>query len=135
MKQDKSIYSVDKIWLVAGIVLAGTAVVLGAFGAHGLSAVLTPDALNTFETGVRYQMYHGLAIVALPALVSHVDIKWLNRVAVLFVVGCVLFSGSLYLLAMTGIALFGPITPLGGLCFIGGWTVLVVTASKGKAHD
>jgi uncharacterized membrane protein YgdD (TMEM256/DUF423 family) len=125
----------NKLWLCAGILLAATAVMLGAFGAHGLKAILAPSALTTFEIGVRYQMYHGLAIVALPALSAYGSPKWLNAVAALFVVGCALFSGSLYLLAVTGNGLFGPITPLGGLCFIIGWIALAVAVFKGKTND
>lgn len=122
----------NKLWLLAGILLAATAVMLGAFGAHGLKAILAPAALGTFEIGVRYQMYHGVAIVALPALSAYVSSKWLNVVAGFFVIGCVLFSGSLYLLAVTGNGLFGPITPLGGLCFIIGWVALAIAVVNGK---
>jgi uncharacterized membrane protein YgdD (TMEM256/DUF423 family) len=132
--------SLNKVWLCAGILLAATAVMLGAFGAHGLKAILAPSALATFEIGVRYQMYHGLAIIALPALSAYVSPKWLNAVAALYVIGCALFSGSLYLLAITGNGLFGPITPLGGLCFIIGWIALAIAivngkTSKGKSND
>ena len=122
----------NKLWLCTGILLAATAVMLGAFGAHGLKAILAPSALTTFEIGVRYQMYHGLAIVALPALSAYGSPKWLNAVAALFVVGCALFSGSLYLLAITGYKWLGPITPVGGLCFIIGWTILLVQVARFK---
>ena len=121
----------NKLWLCTGILLAATAVMLGAFGAHGLKAILAPSALTTFEIGVRYQMYHGLAIVALPALSAYGSPKWLNAVAALFVVGCALFSGSLYLLAITGIKWFGPVTPIGGLCFIIAWGLFIFAAFKG----
>ncbi|WP_338081874.1 DUF423 domain-containing protein [Alteromonas lipotrueae] len=127
-----NIQDLNKFWLCAGILLAATAVMLGAFGAHGLKAILAPSALTTFEIGVRYQMYHGLAIVALPALSAYIPPKWLNAVAALFVIGCALFSGSLYLLAVTGNGLFGPITPLGGLCLIIGWMALAIAVVKGK---
>ncbi|MDO6567412.1 DUF423 domain-containing protein [Alteromonas sp. 1_MG-2023] len=125
----------SEIWLIAGILLAGSAVMLGAFGAHGLKAILSPSALATFEVGVRYQMYHGLAIIALSALVSVVQVTWLNRVAALFVAGCVLFSGSVYLLSITGSKFFGPITPLGGLLMIIGWIMLLFAVVKGKEND
>ena len=125
-------------WLLAGVVIAGSAVALGAFGAHGLKNIISASALTTYEIGVKYQMYHGLAIVALPALVGFIAPKWLNRVAGVFVLGCVLFSGSLYLLAITGNKLWGPITPLGGVLFIVGWCVLawqlIGGATKGRTH-
>ena len=88
--------------------------------------MLTAQQLSTFETGVRYQMYHALAVLLLPALSNYISSKWVNRVALCFVIGCVLFSGSLYALSISGIKWFGPITPLGGLFFIIGWALLLV---------
>ena len=122
----------SRYYLVIGAALAGLAVILGAFGAHGLKQVLSPESLTTFETGVRYQMYHGLAILALPALTAYTYGRWLNRIAICFVLGCLLFSGSLYALATTGVKWFGPITPLGGVFFITGWGMLVVAILKGN---
>ena len=107
-----------------------TAVMLGAFGAHGLKAVLSVSELNTFEIGVRYQMYHALAMLILPALTHVVSQAWLKRVAVAFATGTLLFSGSLYLLVMTGSKWFGPVTPMGGVAFMIGWIMLVVGAFK-----
>ncbi|CAA0333902.1 MULTISPECIES: DUF423 domain-containing protein [Alteromonas] len=115
-----------KPFLLAGALFAGLAVILGAFAAHGLKGVLTAQQLSTFETGVRYQMYHALAVLLLPALSNYISSKWVNRVALCFVIGCVLFSGSLYALSISGIKWFGPITPLGGLFFIIGWALLLV---------
>ena len=122
----------SRYYLVIGAALAALAVILGAFGAHGLKQVLSPESLTTFETGVRYQMYHGLAILALPALITYSHSRWLNPVALGFVLGCLMFSGSLYALAMTGAKWFGPITPLGGVFFITGWGMLVVALLKGN---
>ncbi len=124
--------SVARILLIAGVILAGTSVILGAFGAHGLKSVLSTQSLDTFEIGVRYQMYHGLAVLILPILSAYTLTKWLHRVAICFVVGCVLFSGSLYALALTGIKWFGPVTPLGGLFFIVGWAVLAFALYRGR---
>ena len=121
--------AVAKSYLIIGALLAGLAVVLGAFGAHGLKSLLTSQQLNTFEIGVRYQMYHALALLILPAL--SITSTWGNRVAFCFVVGTVLFSGSLYALSISGIKWFGPITPLGGLFFIVGWGLLVIGLIKG----
>lgn len=120
----KSVCTLSRTYLIIGALLAGFAVILGAFGAHGLKSVLSVQQLGTFEIGVRYQMYHGLALLMLPALANYIEGNWANRVAFCFVVGCVLFSGSLYALAVTSVKWFGPITPLGGTFFIIGWGIL-----------
>lgn len=125
----------SKRWLIFGALFAGSAVILGAFAAHGLKSVLSLSQLTTFETAVRYQMYHGLALLLLPALRPYLAVTWLHRVALLFTCGCVLFSGSLYLLVLTGATWFGPITPLGGLLFIIGWALLLTGFVKGPQHD
>jgi uncharacterized membrane protein YgdD (TMEM256/DUF423 family) len=99
-------------------------VALGAFAAHGLKVTLTPDMLAVFETGVRYQMYHAFALFA----AAWGWARWQGRVFViagwLFVAGIAIFSGSLYLLALTGTRWLGAITPLGGLAFLAGWLCL-----------
>ena len=114
----------DRNWLGIAAINGGLAVLAGAFAAHGLKARLSADALSVFETGARYQMYHALAM-ALAALISA------RRVAIAFLAGIILFSGSLYLLALTGITILGAITPIGGLCFIAGWALLAWRAFKG----
>ena len=101
-------------------------VVFGAFGAHGLKPLLTPQMLTTFETGVRYQFYHTLAILLIVVLYQFNKSKNLVISSYFFFAGMVLFSGSLYLLALTSInentwTWLGPVTPIGGLCFIIGW--------------
>lgn len=107
-----------------GCVSAAIAVALGAFGAHGLRGLLVPDMLIAFEIGVRYQMYHALALLGVA--VAHG--RWPSTAVVaagwLFVLGTVLFSGSLYLLAVTGQRWLGAITPLGGAALIVGWLAL-----------
>ena len=120
-----------KTSLVIGGVLGLTAVVLGAFGAHGLKQVLDSGALNTFEIAVRYQMYHALAILLASALIPFGSKVWLSRAVAGFIAGVVLFSGSLYLLIFTGHTWLGPVTPLGGLCLMVGWTCMVVAFVKG----
>jgi uncharacterized membrane protein YgdD (TMEM256/DUF423 family) len=99
-------------------------VALGAFAAHGLKAILAPDMLAVFETGVRYQMYHAFALFA----TSWAFARWPSRTFAiaggLFVAGIVVFSGSLYLLALTETRWLGAITPLGGLAFLAGWLCL-----------
>ena len=117
-------------WLFIGALSAAIAVGLGAFGAHGLRAVLTPEMLAVFETGVRYQMYHALALVAL-GLAGSARLGRLAKVAGgLFVMGSVGFSGSLYLLTLAETKGIGLVTPLGGVMLLAGWLVLAIAALK-----
>ena len=119
----------DKTFLLTGAAAGFLAVALGAFGAHGLRARLSPDMLAVFETGVRYHMYHAIAIVLVGLIAARLD-GWLIRAAGwCFAAGVVLFSGSLYALAISGITVFGAITPIGGLAFLLGWAFLVVAAT------
>jgi len=118
----------DKTLLLVGSVAGFLAVALGAFGAHGLRARLSPEMLAVFETGVRYQMYHALAILIVGLVLGRFD-GWMIRTAAwAFTAGIVLFSGSLYLLALTGVTVLGAITPIGGLAFLVGWGLLAVAA-------
>jgi uncharacterized membrane protein YgdD (TMEM256/DUF423 family) len=109
-----------------GAVLAGIGVAFGAFGAHALEARLTAERLQTFETAVRYQMLHALAILAAALLGG----ERASLAGLLFVAGIALFSGSLYLLVLTGVRWLGAITPLGGVAFIAGWGVLAVAGFR-----
>jgi uncharacterized membrane protein YgdD (TMEM256/DUF423 family) len=119
---------VDRSFLLVAAVAGLLGVTFGAFGAHALRTRLSPDMLAVFETAVRYQMYHALALLA-TALAAGRMSGWLIRTAAwLFTAGIVLFSGSLYALALTGVTLFGAITPLGGLAFLGGWACLIIAA-------
>ena len=121
----------DRIFVVLGALFSGLAVAAGAFGAHGLRGRLEPDMLAVFETGARYQMYHGLGLVA----VAWAAERWPGGHAFaagwLFVAGIVLFSGSLYVLSISGVRWLGAVTPLGGLCFLAGWAALAWTAWRG----
>ena len=113
-----------KLILITSGVFGGLAVLLGAFGAHGLKKIVSPEMIAVFKTGVDYQFYHAFAIalVGLSLIAQGTDPgKWLTWAFVAFAVGIILFSGSLYMLALTQLKFFGPITPLGGLCFILGW--------------
>jgi uncharacterized membrane protein YgdD (TMEM256/DUF423 family) len=106
------------------------AVAAGAFGAHFLKAQLAPDALQVFETGARYQMYHALALLAVACVTARAP-SAVGRVAGwLFVAGTVVFSGSLYALAWTGWRGLGAVTPLGGVAFLAGWVCLLAAAKK-----
>lgn len=118
----------DKTLLLVGAVAGFLAVALGAFGTHGLRARLSPEMLAVFETAVRYHMIHALAIVLVALMLGRFD-GWMFRAAGwAFTVGIVLFSGSLYLLALTGVTTLGAITPIGGLAFLLGWGFLTVAA-------
>lgn len=122
----------ERLFFVLGSISGGLAVALGAFGAHALKARLTPELLNTFETGVRYQMYHALALLAAAVAITRWPASSLPVVAGwLFLIGTVLFSVSLYLLALTGMRWLGAITPLGGITFIAGWLCLAWAAWRG----
>ena len=113
---------------VLGALSALTAVALGAFAAHGLKGHLTPDMSAVFETGVRYQMYHALALLLTAVAAGRLDGRAVVAAGWLFVAGIVLFSGSLYLLAVTGVTTFGAITPIGGVAFLAAWICLAVAA-------
>ena len=114
--------------MLLGAVGAFLAVALGAFGAHGLRSRLSPDMLAVFETGVRYHMYHALALI-LVGLVMGRWSGWLVQAAGwCFVAGILLFSGSLYALALSGVTILGAVTPLGGLAFLAGWACLAFAA-------
>ena len=119
----------NQLFFVLGSLSGGLAVAFGAFGAHALRARLTPELLTTFETGVRYQMYHALALLALALAMTRVPASGLLNVAGwLFVIGTFLFSGSLYLLCFTKKRWLGAVTPFGGLAFIAGWICLAMAA-------
>ncbi|MEY4707418.1 MAG: hypothetical protein RJB58_1141 [Pseudomonadota bacterium] len=119
-----------KRWLVVAALLGGLAVVMGAFAAHGLRPILSERMLATFETGARYQMYHALAIGLVAFAMRGRAARLANIAAALFLTGVLLFSGSLYLLAFTGMTSLGMITPIGGLSFIAGWAALALAALK-----
>lgn len=123
-----------RTYLLIGALLALLGVMLGAFGAHSLKNILDANALATFEVGVRYQLYHALAVIVLGGLAAQANLRWCRRAALLFIVGCVLFSGSIYLLALTGMKWLGPVTPLGGVCFMAGWVALVIGLIKGPVQ-
>jgi len=120
----------DRVFFALGALAAFIGVGLGAFAAHGLKSRLDPAMLATFEIGVRYQMYHALALLG----VAWACTKWpgtlTNTAGWLFLAGILIFSGTLYALALTGIRWLGAITPLGGLAFLAGWLCLAWAALK-----
>ena len=119
-----------KRWLFLAAVMGGLSVVMGAFAAHGLARTLDARMLTTFETGARYQMVHALAMGLAALAARGAAAKHANIAAALFLAGILLFSGSLYLLALTGVSALGMITPVGGLCLIAGWIALALAALK-----
>ncbi len=116
---------------IAGAVLAFLAVGFGAFGAHGLRDRLSTESMAIYQTGVQYHFGHALAVLLVAALAPHLRLSaWIGR---LFVAGVVIFSGSLYLLAITGMKWLGAITPIGGVCFLFGWGLLAWNAARKEA--
>lgn len=122
------------VLLSIGCMSGALAVGFGAFAAHGLAHLVTPAMLSVFKTGVQYQFYHTFALlfcggfVSLPA--GSIAKKYCYRAAICFIIGILCFSGSLYLLVLTGIKWWGPVTPIGGLFFIAGWLLMFVAAIK-----
>jgi uncharacterized membrane protein YgdD (TMEM256/DUF423 family) len=117
-------------WATVGAVLGGLAVALGAFGAHALRARLDAGDLATFETAARYQMYHGLALLAVAWLADRAPSRAADTAGWAFVIGIILFSGSLYLLTLGGLRWMGAVTPLGGVSFLIGWINLALAARR-----
>jgi uncharacterized membrane protein YgdD (TMEM256/DUF423 family) len=122
---------VDRTFLLIGALAGFTGVALGAFGAHALRTRLSPEMLAVFETGVRYQIYHALAVIATGLIVARSGGWLIVTAGWLFAAGIVLFSGSLYLLAFTGVTVLGAITPIGGVAFLLGWACLALAAASG----
>lgn len=119
-----------RIILILSALYGATGVLMGAFAAHGLKKLVSPAMVEVVDTGVRYQLIHTVALLALVALAARLPSPWVTAGAWLMVVGVLFFSGSLYLLGLTGIKFFGPITPLGGLLLVLGWLSLLVAALK-----
>ena len=117
-----------KIILSTGSILAGLAVIAGAFASHSLRGYLTESALSTWQTAVRYQMYHSLALLLVAVLMRLEKLwsLWLKSSAIAFIIGILLFSGSLYILSLTNIRWLGIITPFGGIVLILAWIFLAI---------
>lgn len=126
----------QKVFLVIGTLLAALAVVLGAFGAHGLKKLVDTETLGVYQTGVQYQMYHALALILLGILADRIANSYINYAGFFFIGGAVLFSGSLYLISSFRAmnkpvgAGIGILTPIGGLLFILGWVMLLIALLK-----
>jgi uncharacterized membrane protein YgdD (TMEM256/DUF423 family) len=120
----------DRLFLVAGALSGAISVAAGAFGAHALKARLAPDLLAVFQTGAQYQMFHALALLAAGWVASRSPGAPATAAGWCFLAGSVLFSGSLYALALSGVRALGAITPLGGVAFIAGWLALAWAAAR-----
>lgn len=121
----------QKAILLAGSIFGALSVMIGAFGAHALRPLLTQtNRLETFETAVKYQFYHALALLILGLLLFHMDHPALRWAGLLFVGGILIFSGSLYILCLSGITWLGAITPIGGTLLIAGWVCLLYAIAK-----
>ncbi len=137
-----------KKYIAIAAIFGGLAVALGAFGAHGLEGI-TKDArpddpfgrekiLHGFQTGVQYQLYHALALLAVAILYDRLPGNWIKWTGICFITGIILFSGSLYLLTFfklqesSAVKFAGPITPVGGVFFIAGWVCLLIATLKKK---
>lgn len=121
-------------WISAGGIFGFLAVALGAFGAHGLKDALTPEMMEIFKTGVFYQLIHSVVIL----VIGFNGNKKFFRSALMFSIGIILFSFSLYLYSVTSIKTFAMITPIGGVCFLIGWLMIIITGisiSKEKTED
>jgi len=125
-----------KGYLAFGSLLGGVAVALGAFGAHGLKSIVPPETVSTFQTGVQYQMYHALALVAVAVIFEKFPNRLVNWAAISFCIGILLFSGSLYVLTFikatgkVGLEGIGIITPVGGIFLILGWVLFFLGVVK-----
>jgi uncharacterized membrane protein YgdD (TMEM256/DUF423 family) len=122
----------QKLFLIFGSIAMALAVGLGAFGAHGLKNRLTQEMLDIFETGVRYHFYHAIGLLIIGLIASHLPesalLKWSGW---LMVAGILIFSGSLYILSVSGIRWLGAVTPIGGICFIASWVLIALAVWNG----
>lgn len=117
--------------LILGGIFGALAVAIGAFGAHALKTILIENhRTETFELAVRYQFYHALAILILGMLAEKYNSKWIAWAGIFFASGIILFSGSLYILALSGVTILGAVTPIGGVFLIGGWLTFIIAIRR-----
>lgn len=129
--EETAVIPATKIWLMLGSVGMLLAVVMGAFGAHGLKKTLAPDLMAIFETAVHYHIYHALGLLIVGMLALHLPATaYLRWSGILMTGGLLLFSGSLYALSLSGHRWLGAITPIGGIAFVAAWLLLAVAVAK-----
>jgi uncharacterized membrane protein YgdD (TMEM256/DUF423 family) len=127
--------NIQKIFLTAGACFGFTGIALGAFGAHALKSSFSSEMLAVFDTAVRYQMYHALALLAVGLMHQFSHHRFLRFAGWCFIGGVLLFSGSLYAMALSGIRWLGIITPFGGISFLAGWIFLFLSVVKIKTEN
>lgn len=120
----------SKTWIEIGAILLTLAVIIGAFGAHGLKSKISPEMLQIYKTGVEYHFYHALGILIIAVIGMHLQSNLIMWSGICMFAGIVLFSGSLYVMAVTGVKWLGAVTPIGGLSFVAGWILLFLAAFK-----
>jgi len=121
----------SKSLIITGSLFMALAVAFGAFGAHIVQDLLTPERFQVYQTGVEYHFYHALGLLLLGAVSFHIsDSKWITLSGIAFIAGIIIFSGSLYFLTLTDTGWLGAITPLGGIAFILGWVFLAIGTAK-----
>ncbi len=131
MSKEEGVYrNMAKLFLFLGSMIMALSVVIGAFGAHGLEGKLSERMMKNYQTGVQYHMIHGIGLLVVGLLALKMTSGVLTGAGWSFVVGIVLFSGSLYVMALTGITKLGAITPIGGLAFIVGWVLLGIAVLR-----
>jgi len=116
--------------LISGAVFMALAVLLGAFGAHALKQIVSPEMLAVYKTGVEYQFYHALGLLLIGLIGFQVKSKYIRWAGFFVSIGIILFSGSLYVLSISGIKAIGAITPIGGISFVAGWILLAIALWK-----
>ena len=121
--------------MTIGAILGLISILAGAFGTHALRGALTENALNTFETAVRFQMYHALALLVTGLLTNRSSSSLIGMSGALFTIGTLFFSGSLYALSLSGIGAFGAVAPVGGIGLIVGWATLIVGIIRQKTSE
>lgn len=125
----------NKKLLFIAAIMGLLAVALGAFGSHGLKKVISPEMVNIFNLGVQYQFYHTFALLSVALTGYWIRSRLLNWAGYFFIAGILLFSGSLYIYALLGSKWMGPITPLGGICFMAGWILMAVAIWRNRNID
>lgn len=115
-----------KVFIILGAINAFLAVALGAFGAHGLEGKVSDHYLDVWETAVQYQMFHAAGLFAVGILMQLTDASFLNTAGWLMLAGIIFFSGSLYVLALSGVSVLGAITPIGGVLFLAAWVLVII---------
>lgn len=115
-----------KLFIILGAVNAFIAVALGAFGAHGLEGKISDHYLDVWETAVQYQMFHAAGLFVIGILMHVTDASLLNTAGWLMFAGIIFFSGSLYILAVTGVSILGAVTPIGGVLFLASWLLILI---------